>query len=194
VAAGKDVAVVFDEEDIPGLFSRTHGRQIYAAGGAASGARSLRMHGGQRTMTPFLPLFGHSLADFDFEIAEIPEPGQYRWLEFQVRREEEADDVAARVRLTDGAQWELSVDLGSLAHLQEAERGVNVLHGIPSEWTRVRVDLWQAAQELGRSPTAGESTFRIRNLNLEAFGGTVFFDRIVLGRSPEALEADAVVQ
>ena len=54
--------------------------------GAYSGGRCLTLTpraGGQvATGHPWRQQFGESIRNWDFEIAEDPQPGQYRWLQF----------------------------------------------------------------------------------------------------------------
>jgi hypothetical protein len=117
------------------------------------------------------------IPNWDFEIVENPQPGQYRWLEFAWR---------ATASETRGTSLHLAGSQagGVLLHAGEALKvdgavASKVAAAPPREWAVVRVDLWP----LLKQPQ------RIRSLSLGVGGGAAEFDRIRLGRTEADLAA-----
>ena len=145
VAAKRPVAVLFDEGgDLADSLVRRDTGLEFDMTQAQSGNRSLKLtddagrggrggrgggggrgDGGTRTVDPLYqgPTYGHTIANWDFEIAENPQPGQYRWLEFAWKAGgPETKSIA--LKLTCAAK--------------------KLADNPPTDWTTARVDLWDA--------------------------------------------------
>ena len=124
------------------------------------------------------PPFGHAIPNWDFEIVEHPQPGQYRWLQFAWKA---LSPNTTAMALLIGATGRAAASTLSPA-TTTGDRERSQLKKWPSpaqQWQVVRVDLW----ELLKKP------LRIQCLQLAAAGGGAAFDQLVLGRS----EADLPV-
>ncbi len=178
VVARRPVAVLFDEGDDlkeAGLVHDGFGLK-FAFGGAYSGGRFLRLEADRSVAAPWKPPFGHVLPDWDFEIAEKPVPGQYRYLQFACKALSEK--TTGLVLRLDGDGYGRSVSCHAGKYTKEADAlARQVAARPPSEWTVVRIDLW----EVFKKPV------RVRGLRLAATGGPAGFDRVLLGRSLEEL-------
>lgn len=170
VIAKRPVAVLFDEGD--DLKTALVSNQMnFKFEGAFSGGRYLAIDKDANVYPPFLPPFGHALPNWDFEIAEKPAPGQYRYLEFAWK---------AMAAETKG----ITLQIGALQYGYQAgihcgaykpADGVK-LHQVaatpPRNWQIVRVDLW----DIFRRP------IRVQAMSLMSQGGGAGFDRILLKR------------
>ncbi|MER5299394.1 hypothetical protein ABT039_07985 [Streptomyces lasiicapitis] len=119
--------------------------------------------------------FGHVLPEWDFEIAEHPEPGRYRYFQFAWKATGTATNAMA---LRIGPAW----NAPSVVVLAGATTwpGAAILAQVdipapPSTWTTVRLDLWEL--------TRAQADFRVRGLSLRTVGGGALYDQIVLGRT-----------
>ncbi|MBM4069940.1 MAG: WD40 repeat domain-containing protein [Planctomycetes bacterium] len=170
VIAKRPVAVLFDEGDE--LKSALVSQQLsFKFAGAFSGGRYLALAKDAQVYPPFLPPFGHALPGWDFEIAEKPGPGQYRYLEFAWK---------AGSPDTKG----ITLQIGSMVYGQQVgihcgaykkTDGVKPLKAAavpPSDWQTVRVDLWDVFRR----------DFRVQAMTLLTQGGEAALDRIVLKR------------
>lgn len=181
VAAKRPVAVLFDEgNDLSGYL---HGATITLKG-AHSGARCLTVEKGDAyAFAPFpegAKAFGHTLPNWDFEIAEEPKPGQYRYLQFACRALEPGTK-GINLRLDNGETGKspnaITIYVGQLAEGMAGGQVKKVADAPPGKWQVVRVDLW----ELFKRPV------RIRAMRLTSPGGSAAFDRILLGRTEKDL-------
>src|SRR5262249_7744026 len=83
VIARRSVAVLFDEgED---LKENLVGEVAFRFEGAYSGGRCLTVPANAHVHPAYQLPFGHQIPNWDFEIAESPGPGQYRYLQFAWR-------------------------------------------------------------------------------------------------------------
>ncbi|MFD0386380.1 hypothetical protein ACFQ2B_39980 [Streptomyces stramineus] len=167
VLARRGRAVLFDErtEDLRASFEHAHNPRFgFQRGGAFSGGTSLRMSGpGQANPARMGATFGHTIPDWDFEIREHPEPGQYRYFQFAWKATSlETTGMSVRI----GVAWpspSVVVSIGDVTWLPDS---VLVEHCVPGdrpvEWTTVRVDLW--ALTGGRLP-------RVTSMSLLSNGG-----------------------
>ncbi len=189
VAAKRPLAVLFDEDELFQLVGQPGSPPIYLRGGAASGGTSLRATAGKAIYPFHFHRFGHALAHFDFVLAQNPRPGEYRWLEFQVKALS-PDTTAAGLLLSDAGINGFLLEVGtpgSTFHVpHQPFIRLPVAATVAGEWTAYRVDLWNILAE--HQPPWAE-TFRIRGLRLEAAGGDAVFDRILLARDKADLDA-----
>ncbi|MEU1378078.1 PQQ-binding-like beta-propeller repeat protein [Streptomyces triculaminicus] len=183
VLARRGRAVLFDErvEDLRASFQHGHNPMFgFQRGGAFSGGTCLRMSGPGQAHPAFMgATFGHSVPDWDFEITEHPEPGQYRYFQFAWKATgPETTGMSVRI----GVAWpspSVVVSVGDAAWLPDSVLVEQRVPGRPpAEWTTVRVDLW--ALTGGRLP-------QVTSMSLLSNGGGALFDQLVLGRTPEDL-------
>ena len=178
--AKNPVAVLFDESEADVSSLKYPGRPFgFKYGGAFSGGKCLELSGAGDTGPDWVPPFGHAVPNWDFEIAENPKPGQYRYLQFAWKA---TSDKTTGAGLLLGRAWPGG---GAAVLVGDAKwkEGVIAEHKIdgkpPTEWTTVRIDLWAVTK--GKPP-------RIQALSLTAGGGGALFDQIVLGRTAEELD------
>jgi hypothetical protein len=127
---------------------------------------------------PFRPPFGHAIPNWDFEIAENPKPGQYRYLQFAWKATSKQTKGMA---LTIG-QTTFGMRLGLHAGEYKPTDGVvpkKVANQPPTDWEVVRVDLWDTFKK----------PIRVQMVGLSSRGGGAAFDQIVLGRTEKDLPA-----
>jgi hypothetical protein len=178
--AKNPVAVLFDESEADVTSLKYPGRPFAIKyGGAYSGGKCLELSSAGETGPAWLPPFGHAVPNWDFEIAEEPKAGQYRYLQFAWRAN---SDKSTGMGLLLGRAWP-GGGVAVVAGDARWKEGVIVEHKIdgklPTEWTNVRVDLWALTK--GKPP-------RIQALSLMATGGGAQFDQIVLGRTTADLD------
>jgi outer membrane protein assembly factor BamB len=178
--AKNSVAVLFDESEADVTSLKYPGRPFaFKYGGAFSGGKCLELSAPGDTGPAWVPPFGHAIPNWDFEIAEKPGAGQYRYLQFAWKA---TSDKTTGAGLLLGRAWP-GGGVAVVAGDAKWKEGVIVEHRVegkpPSEWTTVRVDLWALTK--GKPP-------RIQALSLMAVGGGAVFDQIVLGRTPEDLD------
>jgi hypothetical protein len=175
VIAKRPLAVLFDEgDDLREALSGFGGPWDFRFENAHTGGRCLFVNKDATVAPPYLPPMGHSVPNWDFEIAENPSPGQYRWLQFAWKALSPETKV---IRLLLGGRLPHALAAPEF-HAGPAERRgdstlVKLADAPPAEWTVVRYDLW----EHFKSPA------RIQSLTLSAEGGPVAFDQIVLART-----------
>jgi outer membrane protein assembly factor BamB len=174
VIAKKPVAVLFDEGD--DLKAALVGSHRFRLDGAYSGGRCLALDKEGDSYPPFLPPFGHALPNWDFEIAEKPAPGQYRYLQFAWKATSpDTKGIALQVNET-----RYGVAVGAYCGEYKVPDGVKpkkIGDAVPQEWQVVRIDLWEVLKQPAR----------VQALRLTTRGGGATFDQIVLGRAEEDL-------
>jgi outer membrane protein assembly factor BamB len=178
--AKNPVAVLFDESEADVSALKYPGRPFaFKYGGAYSGGKCLELSAAGETGPAWLPPFGHAIPNWDFEIAEEPKAGQYRYLQYAWKAN---SDKTTGMGLLLGRAWP-GGGVAVLAGDAKWKEGVIAEHKIdsklPTEWTTVRVDLWALTK--GKPP-------RIQALNLMTTGGGAQFDQIVLGRTTADLD------
>ena len=181
VVAKRPLAVLFDEveTDIQSIINPRTG-STFSYEGAYSGGKCLRVEAGNSAGAVYRPPFGHAVPNWDFDIAENPQPGQYRFLQFAWKA---LTPETSGMALLLGRPWP-GGGVNFVAGEHKWGQGViaekKVTGTPPLEWQVVRVDLWDVLQG---------KPLRIQNLNLAAVGGAALFDQIVLGRSEGDLPA-----
>ncbi|MFF3937066.1 hypothetical protein [Streptomyces phaeofaciens] len=147
---------------------------VFQRGGTHPGGTRVRLDGPAEAHPEHVHPFGRVIPDWDFVIAQHPEPGQYRHFQFDwkaagpettgmgLRIGRGRDGLAVTV-LAGDSSWP---DETVLTRVCLGERP-------PAEWTTVRLDLWELTGE--QLPVAGVS--------LRSDGGGALFDRLVLGRT-----------
>ena len=179
VVAQRPLAVLFDEqEDIQhDLYSG--GKLSLALQDAYSGGRCLTLTppaGGQASAgPPWQHQFGHTIRNWDFEIAENPRPGQYRYLQFAWKAQSpQAKGITLRLAESHYGGY------GFAAGEPTPSEGATIVKKAdapPLSWQVVRVDLWAVAKK----------PWRIRSLRLSVNGGGAAIDQVVLGRTESDL-------
>ncbi len=173
VVARRPVAVLFDENesDLKCMCAPL----IFKYDGAYSGGKCLALAGAGLSFPNAQPPFGHVVPNWDFEIVEHPQPGQYRWLQFAWKALS-PQTTGITLRLAESHYGGFSFVAGE----PTAMEGATIVKqpNAPSlTWQVVRVDLWA----LQKKP------LRIRSLGLGATGGGAAFDQILLGRAESDL-------
>jgi outer membrane protein assembly factor BamB len=175
VIARRPLAVLFDEgDDLKASLTSPHLKFRFED--VFSGGRCLVLDKDADVYPPFLPPFGHALPDWDFEIAENPGPGQYRYLQFAWKA------IAPQTRgitLQIGENrfgMQAGIHCGE-SRLDDGVKPKKVADQAPRGWQVVSVDLW----EFFRQP------LRVQTLRLKCVGGEAAFDRIVLARTQKDL-------
>jgi hypothetical protein len=171
---------LFDEKEADLQAIKYPGRPFgFKYGGAFSGGKCLELSSAGETGPAWQPPFGHAIPNWDFEIAENPKPGQYRYLQFAWKA---ASDKTTGMGLLLGRAWPgggIAAIAGDVKWKEGVIVEVKLAGKLPTEWTTVRIDLWAAAK--GKPP-------RIQALSLMVNGGGALFDQIVLSRSLEDLD------
>ena len=115
------------------------------------------------------------MRNWDFEIAENPQPGQYRYLQFAWKAQSpQTKGITLRLAESHFGGY------GFAAGQPTASEGATIVKQAdapPPAWRVVRVDLWEVAKK----------PWRIRSLFLSVKGGGAAFDQIVLGRTESDL-------
>jgi outer membrane protein assembly factor BamB len=177
--ARRPVAVLFDEQEEHLASLKYPGRPFaFRYEGAFSGGKCLALTAEGNTVPAWQPPFGHAVPNWDFEIAEKPGPGQYRYLQFAWKG---LSPKTTGMSLLVGRAWPggaLNIATGRYQWPEGVLATRQVSDKIPMEWEVVRVDLW----DLYKKP------LRIQALGLGTTGGGAAFDQILLGRTPEDLD------
>jgi hypothetical protein len=176
VIAKRPVAVLFDDgEDLQRSLVAPHMGCSFKLEGAYSGGRFISLDRAASVFPTYLPPFGHAIPNWDFELAENPQPGQYRYLQFAWRAAPETKGIALRIGHGHASD---AVDLVAGEHSPTAGVLVRkVADAPPREWTVVSVDLW----DVFKKPV------RIQAMGLISVGGPAAFDQILLQRGPEVV-------
>ncbi len=140
---------------------------------AFSGGRCLALKPDAKVGPVYRAPFGHTVPNWDFEIAETPAAGQYRYLRFAWK--------AAAPSTTGMAVGVGNVALhaGKAALPSPTHTPRKIAETVPAEWRVETVDLWEV---FGRP-------VRVQSLYFASEGGGMLVDRILLGRSLDALDA-----
>lgn len=174
VIARRPVAVLFDEADE--LKECLVGVQ-FRFEGAYSGGRCLSVPANGFVYPAFVPPFGHVVPTWDFEIAEKPGLGQYRFLQFAWRAL--SPETKGMLLRLDGDAYGNAVSCYAGQYKKEDDsRPHKIADAPPTEWKMARVDLWQV---FGKP-------VRIRGLRLGSTAGPAAFDQVLLGRTEKDLE------
>jgi hypothetical protein len=164
------VAVLVDEkEELLGMFY--NGEYRYEGTGAKSGnkffyigkdANLQQSHEG--------PLPG-----WNFQIAENPKPGEYRYLQFSWKAlSKDTEGIA----LINSWPQDLQIYAGKFPGREDWHKK-EISKTVPQEWTTVRIDLWQEFKR----------PFALTTLGFVSKGGPAGFDQIILGRSESDLNS-----
>jgi hypothetical protein len=172
VLAKRPVAVLFDEGD--DLKKVLGGDWSFGFEKAYSGGRCIVLKPNGKAYPEFVPPFGHTIPNWDFEIVEKPAPGQYRYAQFAWKA---ASPETRGITLKLGDAYLVAgafTPMGDWGGVQKQVAG-----SPPADWTVVTADLWDAVKR----------PFRITQACFLCSGGGAAFDRILLGRTPQDLEA-----
>ena len=176
VIARRPVAVLFDDgEDLQNSLVQPRVGLTFKLEGAYSGGRCLSLDRAASVFPTFQQPFGHTIPNWDFEIAENPQPGQYRYLQFAWRATaSETKGIALRIGGASiyagaGALFEGAPVAGAPAK--------KLADAPPRHWQVVTVDLW----ELFKKPV------RLRAMDLVSAGGPAAFDQILLKRTDDTV-------
>ena len=177
VVAKRPVAVLFDEgEDLKGYlhWATIEHKEAY------SGNRCLTIKDRDAVAVAPWPegskVFGETLPNWDFEIVREPKVGQYRYLQFAWKAAKATKGIALQVGT--GGSDRVLFHAGDCPPTEVTNKK-KLADAPPSEWSVVRVDLW----EVFGKPV------RIRALRLAGTGGPASFDQILLGRAEKDLPA-----
>jgi len=182
----KPVAVLFDEKiaDLLPAFVNgfNPGLTLPSVPDAFSGATVLQLDPLDKPGIGAGPLyndkFEHTIPGWDFEIAEHPQPGQYRYLRFAWRALS-PKTTGVSFRLAEAHARGITWSAGKPTEFELAE-AVTLHDAAPQAWQVETVDLWEAFKH---NPP------RIRAMTVGTQGGPTAFDRILLGKSLEDLDA-----
>jgi hypothetical protein len=179
-ASKKPVAVLFDEREEDLNCLKLPGRPFaFQPGGAYSGGKCLSLTGEGNVVPNYQPPFGHAVPNWDFEIAENPKPGQYRYLQFAWKA---TSNKTKGISLLLGRAWPgggIAITAGKYDWKEGVIATKQVADHPPKQWQVVRVDLWALAKN---------QPLRIQALGLGAAGGGAVFDQILLGRTPADID------
>jgi outer membrane protein assembly factor BamB len=178
-AAKRSVAVLFDErEDDLSCLKIPNWPFAFQPTGAYSGGKCLSLTGKGQVVPYYRPPFGHAVPNWDFEIAEDPRPGQYRYLQFAWKA---ASEKTTGMSLLLGRPWP-GGGVAVVAGMYDWKEGVIATERAadrpPTGWQVVRVDLFALAKQ----------PFRVQAVGLGATDGGALFDQILLGRSAAELD------
>jgi outer membrane protein assembly factor BamB len=177
-AAKRPVAVLFDErEDDLSCLKLPGQRFTFQPTGAYSGGKCLALAGEGMVAPHWRPPFGHAVPNWDFEIAESPAPGQYRYLQFAWKA---SSSKTTGMSLLVGRPWPgggVAVTAGKSPWKEGVIAAKQAADRPPADWQVVRVDLWALAKK----------PLRIQSIGLAASGGGALFDQVLLGRSEAEL-------
>lgn len=175
VIAKRRTAVLFDEgDDLKG--NLVYGPLSFKFDGAFTGGRCLALSSNSYVAALYQPPFGHVLPNWDFEIVEKPEPGQYRWAQFSWRAQ--GPDTKGMTLSLWGAQYgERALFHAGVPSKEEGAIPRKISDAPPLQWETVRVDLWGVYQK----------PVRIRSMALGCTGGSALFDQVLLAREEKDL-------
>jgi hypothetical protein len=173
VIAKRPVAVLFDEGD--DLKDHLIGA-TFRFEGAFAGGRCLMVPANGNGYPRFQAPVGHVLPNWDFEIAENPGPGQYRFAQFAWKAlSPQTRGIMLRID-AEGYGNSLGCYAGEFTP-QDGMKPRKIADAPPTEWQVVRVDLWEVLKK----------PLRVRGLRLATRDGPAVFDQILLGRSEKDL-------
>jgi len=181
--AKRDVAVLFDENEADlRCLKHPNSPFEFRYTGAFSGGKCLELKKEGSCGPDWRPPFGHAIPNWDFEIAENPGPGQYRYLRFAWKA---ASEKTTGMSLLVGRAWPgggAAVSVGDVKWTEGVIVEKRLFGKPPNEWREETIDLWEATK--GKPP-------RIQALSLRATGAGAVFDRIVLTRSSANISVPA---
>jgi outer membrane protein assembly factor BamB len=183
VAAKRPLAVLFDDgADLADSLIHTQNGLSFDLKNAYAGNRSLVLNlPRDRQNAAAAPLyrdrFGHTIPDWDFEIVENPQPGQYRYCQLAWRGTAQTKSVALRLIGSSNETVEL---YAGQPPANAAANNRKLAEEVPADWQVVKIDLWEAFRK---------KPVRIQRMDLSCSGGPAWFDQIVLGRTEAALPA-----
>ena len=181
VVAKRPLATLFDEgEELKATYQSGFNPQfLFKYDDAYAGGKCIALKDAGGATPMYIPPFGHAVPNWDFEIVENPQPGQYRWLQFAWKA---LSPNTTGMALLLGGPWP-SGGADFVAGKHDWGQGVLATKQVdavpPLQWEVVRVDLWAL---LGKP-------LRIQCMNLAAVGGGAAFDQLVLGRTEGDLPA-----
>jgi outer membrane protein assembly factor BamB len=173
--AGKPVAVLFDENEADLRCLKRGGQLEFRYTDAFAGGKCLEIKKEGMYAPEWRPPFGHAMPNWDFEIAEKPGPGQYRYLRFAWKA---TSPETTALSLLVGRAWPgggVAVTVGDLKWTEGMMAETRLPGKPPTEWREETIDLWEVTR--GKPP-------RIQAMCLRAVGGGAMFDRVVLAREP----------
>jgi hypothetical protein len=178
VVAKRPLAVLFDEKESD-LKALVYGDQpfIFKYDDAYSGGKCLALTRAGHALPAYHPPFGHAIPHWNFEIAENPQPGQYRWIQFAWKA---SGPQTTGMSLLITRPWPgggCAFVAGKYKWSEGVLASKQVADTPPREWQVVRADLW----EMLKKP------IQLEALGLAAEGGGAEFDQIVLGRTEKDL-------
>jgi len=180
--AKRPVAVLFDENEADLRCLKRPNLLDFRYTDAFSGGKCLELKKEGVCAPEWRPPFGHAMPNWDFEIAEKPEAGQYRYLRFAWKA---ASEETTGISLLLGRAWPgggVAVSVGDVKWTEGVLAERRLPGKPPTQWREETIDLWEATK--GKPP-------RIQALSLRAAGGGALFDRIILTRSPTDLPSSA---
>ncbi len=173
----RPLATLFDEgNDLDNVLVNQGMGARFQFTGAFSGGRCIALDADHAAQPLYMAPYGHLLPNWGFEIAEKPTPGQYRYLQFAWKATSPA--TKGMTLATWGQAYGLRA--GFYAGQQSTTDGQfnkKVADTPPTDWTVVRVDLWDAYAAKTKGPVI------LRGMSLTTIGGAALFDQIVLGRT-----------
>ena len=140
---------------------------------------------------PWSPPFAHTIPHWEFEIAENPAPGQYRYLQWAWKAPSEATNSQTLLLNIENPGPGFAFYAGGKppeAFTAQALKVVQMVERPPRDWKVERVDLWALVQE-AKAANRFQGTARIRAMSLVSRGGPAAFDQILLGRTEADLKA-----
>ncbi len=170
-AAGRPAVVLFDERESD-LADMSPALQ-YRNDDGASGTKSIWFAKAGGSGPSYRPQTGHAIPGWDFEVAENPGPGQYRWLQFAWKA---ASPETTGMLLQIGRPFPSGGYTFTAGKCNSAEGTLverHVSDGLPQAWQTVRVDLWDMFHK---------DPVRIQCLRFLTEGGGAQFDQIILGQ------------
>jgi hypothetical protein len=147
VAAGRPVAVLFDEhDDIKHCMIHSNNGLSFKLEGAYRGGRCLAIRGDAGASPVWQPPFGHVIPNWDFEIAERPREGQYRFLSFAWQAASERTRGVS-LQLV-GPQGGVKLSAGEPRRFSDTDpKATSLAAGPPREWRVEIVDLYALAKK-----------------------------------------------
>jgi len=181
--AKKPLAVLFDENESDLRSSLKHGHNPhfdFLYDGAFSGGKCLSLKQAGNAGALWRPPFGHAIPNWNFEIAEKPQPGQYRWLQFAWKA---TSPQTTGLGLLIGRNFPAggyAFTCGDLTIREGAVATKQIAGPVPTDWQVVQVDLWELFHK---------QPMRIQSLALHSLTGGAAFDQIFLARNEKDLPA-----
>jgi outer membrane protein assembly factor BamB len=173
--ARRPVAILFDEHEADLRCLKRPNLLDFRYTDAFSGGKCLELKKEGDGAPEWRPPFGHAVPNWDFEIAEKPAAGQYRYLRFAWKA---TSEETTGISLVLGRAWPgggVAVSVGDVKWTEGVLAEKRLPGKPPTQWREETIDLWEITK--GKPP-------RIQALCLRAKGGGALFDRILLLRNP----------